>query len=194
MRTALRPLALLLSVSILTGCAVGPDYRSPEIDVAARFLGQDAIVHRDVQSKANLTAWWAGFDDPLLTRFISMGLEQNLDLAQAAALTRRSRPDLTPQHRVGACHCRGDEPSSVTGDWNRAEPEMILVRAATHRVRRGTARINPGLRRSPCSRPPTCSPRVDEEEVRRRRETRDPGVFTSLSVSRRPRRNYGSGR
>src|SRR5438046_6304525 len=94
MRTDLRPLALLLSVSILTGCAVGPDYRSPEIDVSSRFLGQEAIVHRDVQSKADLTAWWAGFDDPLLTRFISLALEQNLDIAQAAARVAQSRASL----------------------------------------------------------------------------------------------------
>src|SRR5947199_318408 len=58
MRTNLRPLALLLGVSLLTACAVGPDYRSPEIDVSSRFLGQEAIVHRDVQSKANLNASW----------------------------------------------------------------------------------------------------------------------------------------
>jgi len=94
MRTDLRPLALLLSVSILTGCAVGPDYTSPEIDVSSRFLGQEAVVHRDVQSKADLTAWWAGFDDPLLTRFISLALEQNLDIAQAAARVAQSRASL----------------------------------------------------------------------------------------------------
>ena len=94
MRTNPQPLALLLSVSILTGCAVGPDYRSPEIDVSSRFLGQEAIVHRDVQSKADLTAWWAGFDDPLLTRFISLALEQNLDIAQAAARVAQSRASL----------------------------------------------------------------------------------------------------
>jgi len=94
MRTNPWASGLLLSVSILTGCAVGPDYRSPEIDVSSRFLGQEAIVHRDVQSKADLTAWWAGFDDPLLTRFISLALEQNLDIAQAAARVAQSRASL----------------------------------------------------------------------------------------------------
>ncbi len=94
MRTDLRPLAFLLSISLLTGCAVGPDYRSPEIDVSPRFLGQEAVAHRDVQSKADLEAWWAGFDDPLLTRFISLALEQNLDIAQAAARVAQSRASL----------------------------------------------------------------------------------------------------
>src|SRR5438445_7879030 len=95
MRTDLRPLALLLGVILLTGCAVGPDYRSPEIDVSSRFLGHEAIVHRDVQSKADLTAWWAGFDDSLLTRFISLALEQNLDIAQAAARVAQPRASLS---------------------------------------------------------------------------------------------------
>src|SRR5207302_5378312 len=94
MRTDLRPLALLLGVILLTGCAVGPDYRSPEIDVSSRFLGQEGVAHRVVQSKADLKAWWAGFDDPLLTRFISQALEQNLDIAQAAARVAQSRASL----------------------------------------------------------------------------------------------------
>src|SRR5436309_15875763 len=91
MRTDLRRMALLLGVSILTGCPVGPDYRSPEIDVSSRFLGQVAIVHRDAQSKAALNASWAGLDDPRLTRCISQALEQNLDIAQAAARVAQSR-------------------------------------------------------------------------------------------------------
>jgi NodT family efflux transporter outer membrane factor (OMF) lipoprotein len=89
-----RPLALLLSISVLTGCAVGPDYRSPEIVMSPRFLGQEGVAHREVQSKADLQAWWAGFDDPLLTRFVSRALEQNLDIAQAAARVAQSRASL----------------------------------------------------------------------------------------------------
>ena len=89
-----RPLALLLSVSLLAGCAVGPDYRSPEIAVSSRFLGQDGVAQREIQSKADLQAWWAGFDDPLLTRFVSLALEQNLDIAQAAARVAQSRASL----------------------------------------------------------------------------------------------------
>src|SRR5215207_5195950 len=94
MRTDLRPLTLLLSITILTGCAVGPDYRAPEIDVSSGFLGQEAVAHRNVQSKADLNAWWAGFDDPLLTRFITLALEQNLDIAQAAARVAQARASL----------------------------------------------------------------------------------------------------
>jgi NodT family efflux transporter outer membrane factor (OMF) lipoprotein len=89
-----RPLALLLSVSVLTACAVGPDYRSPEMALSPRFLGQEGVEHREAQNKAELQAWWAGFDDPVLTGFISRALEQNLDIAQAAARVAQSRASL----------------------------------------------------------------------------------------------------
>ena len=89
-----RSLALLLSAGILTGCAVGPDYRSPEIALSSTFLGQQAVDLRPVQRQADLTVWWAAFDDPLLTHFISLALEQNLDIAQAAARVTQSRASL----------------------------------------------------------------------------------------------------
>lgn len=89
-----RSLALLLSAGILTGCAVGPDYRSPGIALSSTFLGQPAVDRRSAQRQADLTVWWAAFDDPLLTRFISLALEQNLDIAQAAARVAQSRAAL----------------------------------------------------------------------------------------------------
>jgi NodT family efflux transporter outer membrane factor (OMF) lipoprotein len=89
-----RPTALLLSVSLLAGCAVGPDYRSPEIVAPFRFLGQDGVTPREIRSKPDLQAWWSGFDDPLLTRFITLALEQNLDIAQAAARVAQARASL----------------------------------------------------------------------------------------------------
>jgi len=89
-----RSLVLLLSAGILTGCAVGPDYRSPEIGLSSTFLGQEAVDHRQVQQQAELTIWWAAFDDSLLTHFILLALEQNLDIAQAAARVAQSRASL----------------------------------------------------------------------------------------------------
>lgn len=89
-----RPLTLLLSVSLLTGCAVGPDYKSPEIALSPTFVGQEAVDRRPLQSTADLTVWWAAFNDPQLTRFVSLALEQNLDIAQAAARIAQSRASL----------------------------------------------------------------------------------------------------
>ena len=89
-----RSLALLLSVGVVTGCAVGPDYRPPEIALSPSFIGQADVDHRPVRQQADLTIWWAAFDDPLLTHFVSLAVEQNLDIAQAAARVAQSRAAL----------------------------------------------------------------------------------------------------
>jgi NodT family efflux transporter outer membrane factor (OMF) lipoprotein len=93
-------LALLLGVSVLTGCAVGPDYRSPEIALSSEFLGQDGVVHRAVHGEADLQVWWESFDDPLLTRLVTTALQQNLDIAQAAARVAQSRASLRQANAV----------------------------------------------------------------------------------------------
>ncbi|MFZ2854233.1 MAG: TolC family protein, partial [Rhodocyclaceae bacterium] len=66
----------------------------PEIALSPAFLGQKAVDHRPVQQQADLTIWWAAFDDPLLTHFVALALEQNLDIAQAAARVAQSRAAL----------------------------------------------------------------------------------------------------
>jgi NodT family efflux transporter outer membrane factor (OMF) lipoprotein len=94
MITRSRSLVLLLSLTLLTGCALRPNYRPPEIPLSAQFLGQEGVERREAQRRADLKAWWVAFDDPALTRFVSLALEQNLDLAQAAARVVQSRASL----------------------------------------------------------------------------------------------------
>lgn len=89
-----RSLVLLLSAAVLTGCAVGPEYRQPEIALSPVFIGQDAVDRRQVLHQADLTHWWAAFNDPLLERFVALAQEQNLDIAQAAARVAQSRAGL----------------------------------------------------------------------------------------------------
>jgi len=70
-----RTLVVLISTSLVAGCAVGPDYQRPEISLSERFLGQDAVEQRPVSSTADLIDWWAGFGDPQLTRFVTLALQ-----------------------------------------------------------------------------------------------------------------------
>jgi NodT family efflux transporter outer membrane factor (OMF) lipoprotein len=89
-----RFLALLLSGSLLTGCALSANYRPPETPLSARFLGHDGVERREAQRKADLQVWWEAFDDPALTRFVSLALAQNLDIEQSAARVAQSRASL----------------------------------------------------------------------------------------------------
>lgn len=89
-----RTLALLIAASLSAGCAVGPDYVRPDAPLPERFLGQTAVDQRHAAASADLDAWWTGFGDPQLTRFVTLALDQNLDLAQAAARVAQARAGL----------------------------------------------------------------------------------------------------
>ncbi|KDP86592.1 RND transporter [Cupriavidus sp. SK-3] len=89
-----RSLATLFVASLATGCAVGPDYVKPDVTVPQRFQGQTAVEQRTTNATADLSAWWAGFGDPQLTRLVQLALEQNLDLAQAFARVTQARAGL----------------------------------------------------------------------------------------------------
>jgi NodT family efflux transporter outer membrane factor (OMF) lipoprotein len=95
-----RAIVLLLGAGFMAGCAVGPDYRPPAVDVSSRFIGQDRVADRNARTKTELEAWWAGFEDPLLTRFVGLALGQNLDIAQAAARVTQSRAALRQTNSV----------------------------------------------------------------------------------------------
>jgi NodT family efflux transporter outer membrane factor (OMF) lipoprotein len=87
-------LAVLIAASLLTGCAVGPDYVRPDVSMPEQFQGQAAVAHRHAAASADVTTWWTGFGDPQLTRFVALALEQNLDLAQASARVAQARAGL----------------------------------------------------------------------------------------------------
>ncbi|MCX5540457.1 TolC family protein [Paraburkholderia sp. CNPSo 3076] len=87
-------LAAIIVAGLSTACAVGPDYVRPNVAMPGQFQGQDAVNHRHAVASADLVTWWTGFGDPQLTRFVALALEQNLDLAQAAARVSQARAGL----------------------------------------------------------------------------------------------------
>jgi NodT family efflux transporter outer membrane factor (OMF) lipoprotein len=86
--------AILIVAGLSAGCAVGPDYVRPESPLPVRYLAQTAVEQRHATASADLLAWWTGFGDPRLTRFVTLALEQNLDLAQASARVAQARAGL----------------------------------------------------------------------------------------------------
>jgi NodT family efflux transporter outer membrane factor (OMF) lipoprotein len=82
-------LPLMLSVA-LAGCAVGPDYRKPDLALTPSFH-TPAPETQPAARAARLDAWWAAFGDPELTRIVERAAAQNLDLVQAQARLAQSR-------------------------------------------------------------------------------------------------------
>ncbi|NVM78832.1 NodT family efflux transporter outer membrane factor (OMF) lipoprotein [Duganella sp. SG902] len=105
--------ALIVAV-FSTGCAVGPDYVRPETPMPERYHGQAAVDSRQGATSADLAAWWGGFSDPLLSRYVERALEQNLDLAQAAARVAQARAG------VGAADAALLPSGNVSGQAARA--------------------------------------------------------------------------
>ncbi len=83
-------LALALGAS-LSGCAVGPKYHRPTVDLQA-FHNAPSIETRAASLPAPpLDQWWTGFHDPELTRIVKRALDENLDLATAMTKVEQAR-------------------------------------------------------------------------------------------------------
>ena len=68
---------------IAAGCAVGPDYRKPELSVPAGWVGADnSIMSSRVEE---LSRWWKCLDDPVLTNLIEQALNDGTDMRAARA-------------------------------------------------------------------------------------------------------------
>ena len=109
-----RSIAALILAGLATGCAVGPDYVRPDIPFPATYCGQAAVDQRQATADVDSAAWWTGFGDPQLTRYVTLALEQNLDLAQAAARVAQARAGL------GAANAALLPYGGVTGQAARA--------------------------------------------------------------------------
>ncbi|MCA6940259.1 efflux transporter outer membrane subunit [Pectobacterium polaris] len=96
---SLRTLSLVVTTSLMAGCAVGPDYHRPDAPLSARYQTQSAAERSvtkagNATQAANVAVWWESFNDPLLSELVSSALAQNLDLAQASARMSQAQAGL----------------------------------------------------------------------------------------------------
>src|SRR5580704_10477442 len=81
----LRPLiAIVLTASLVAGCAVGPNYHKPDLQTptVSRDLSENPQAEAQAASYADLP-WWQVFTDPVLQDLIRTALKQNYDLQTA---------------------------------------------------------------------------------------------------------------
>jgi outer membrane protein, multidrug efflux system len=111
---------VLLLVGIV-GCAVGPDYRPPDMHVPATWseASQPGVTTQPLQ----VTQWWRAFNDPVLDALVEHAVQSNVDLRQARARVQEARAlrgvagaDLWPT-------------ISVSGDYTRSRRSENLPAA-----------------------------------------------------------------
>src|SRR5271163_4974762 len=70
----MRPAAGLLLASLLAGCMIGPDYKTPHASIATKWENAaDPAVDTSRQEYAD---WWSVFNDPVLTRLVGIAYAQ----------------------------------------------------------------------------------------------------------------------
>jgi multidrug efflux system outer membrane protein len=104
-----RSIVIVMTFLLLAGCAIGPDYRKPDIASPPAWLVDQKIA----QDVAN-TAWWEQFNDPTLNELIRTALQENRDLRVATSRVEEfygrygaTRADLFPQIGYGGNAGRG---------------------------------------------------------------------------------------
>ncbi len=85
------PRILTIAVFLATGCSVGPRYKQPLVNLQP-YHNAPAIGSRTALLPApSLNSWWAGFNDPELTKIIQRALSENLDLVASLARVVQAR-------------------------------------------------------------------------------------------------------
>jgi NodT family efflux transporter outer membrane factor (OMF) lipoprotein len=83
---------LLLVPALLAGCMIGPDFKRPRAKVATQWNeASDTSIAKGDEEYRN---WWALFNDPVLTRLINLGYQQNLTLRTAGVRVLEARAQL----------------------------------------------------------------------------------------------------
>ncbi len=131
----LTPVLLAL---LLSGCAVGPDYHRPTVNVPTQYKeakGWREAMPQDAQSKGE---WWAVYHDATLSGLLSQVSVSNQNVAQyeaqyrqAKALVSESRSDLFPSATwTGSSTRSGAAGSSTSGTGQRTTSNSQSLEAS----------------------------------------------------------------
>jgi multidrug efflux system outer membrane protein len=82
-----------LSLFLLVGCTVGPNYQRPKLATPAQFRAPEPLPAQDASSIADLK-WFELFRDEQLQALIRRALVQNYDLRDAVARVEAARANL----------------------------------------------------------------------------------------------------
>jgi multidrug efflux system outer membrane protein len=78
---------LLLALVLISGCAVGPNYKKPAVDTPPNFR----FAPTQTTNSLGDLPWWQVFKDPYLQDLIHAALTNNYDLKQAIARVEQTR-------------------------------------------------------------------------------------------------------
>ncbi|OZA07747.1 MAG: hypothetical protein B7X97_08470, partial [Methylotenera sp. 17-45-7] len=72
-----KPIFVLVSAMLLSGCQIWPDYLRPKVEVPAQFIEQAQQSATESQITSN---WWTLYQDPVLNELVDKALVSNKDI------------------------------------------------------------------------------------------------------------------
>jgi outer membrane protein, multidrug efflux system len=89
----MKKLLFLAIAVLLSGCAVGPNYKRPTVNVPTDYRGAMPAQPATVASLGN-EKWWDVYRDPVLTQLIHTALQRNYDVRIAATRVLEAQDQL----------------------------------------------------------------------------------------------------
>ncbi|MGA8574032.1 MAG: efflux transporter outer membrane subunit [Desulfobaccales bacterium] len=91
-------LTILLTLCLLCGCAVGPNYQRPVYPTPSTFRGEGpGIPTQPAEASFGDLKWFEVFKDPELQKLIEIALKENYDVQIAAQRVLEAREQVTSQ-------------------------------------------------------------------------------------------------
>ena len=84
-------LAPAISIALLSGCAIGPDYQRPQTAAPLEFKQAAGWTQANPSDSLARGAWWELYGDPQLNRWIDLAVHGSPSMAEAAARVREAR-------------------------------------------------------------------------------------------------------
>lgn len=88
--------ALLAAALLAAGCAVGPDYHRPPLEVPTEYRGVDASPSAAADKSTSMgdSGWWEIYPEPALQSLLATALKNNYDVKIAVARIDEARAQL----------------------------------------------------------------------------------------------------
>lgn len=105
---SLLPLTMLL----LSGCVVGPDYQAPDTALPGKFSEATGKSAGDT----TLNPWWENFRDKRLNELVARGMNENLDVLQSLERISESQANVILAGAGGLPQINGGGNATISGE------------------------------------------------------------------------------
>jgi NodT family efflux transporter outer membrane factor (OMF) lipoprotein len=113
--------SMTIAALALGGCAIGPDYQKPEVEVPGRFTAE-----RDAELEATeprSERWWQNFHDPALDELVARADMQNIDLRRSLLALEAFRA----QYTIDFARLFPQMDTGLAYSWRRVDSNQIGV-------------------------------------------------------------------